>query len=152
MIARSGIRTHGRTPARSARSSALWSVDFLDSVTFYGLLVIILLSLVPYGTVDATFRSLLAIGVGFIACARFARAVLDRKHLFEQPLLLLPLGGILVLAVIQLIPVGGGNPVSSDPYETRTFIINFATLVLAAEVLLATTNSGSRLKALVALV
>ena len=65
----------------------------------------------------------------------------------------MPLAGIVIIAIIQILPLPllSAKTISSDPYETKIFIMTFATLLVAGEVLFYYTNSERRLKALIAL-
>jgi O-antigen ligase len=124
-------------------------------IVFYGVLSAIILSAIPYGTTEPIFKSLLCVVVCVLAVIRVGSQVsLDRAFRLSQPRIFLPLVGILVLAIIQLVPLPflQSQTISVDPYETKIFIISFATVIIAGEVLSFYTGTPNSLKALIATV
>lgn len=124
---------------------------FLEKFAFYGSLLLILLTAIPYGTVDPWYKSFFVFAVCIFVSLRICFGILTNTLLFRDLGLLAPLLGILLLAIIQVIPFSG-KTISFDIYETKKFILTFAGIILIGEVLLYFTRSGRHLRFLVYLV
>jgi O-antigen ligase len=126
----------------------------VERIAFGGLLIVVCLSAIPFGTVDTFSKSLLVVCICVIALVRAIQGAVERSFRISEPFLFLPLVGILLLAIIQTLPLPfvGGKPISSDPFETKIFVVTFAGLLIAGEVLFYYTNSGQRLKALISVI
>ena len=123
------------------------------AAAFYGLLLLTLAVAIPYGTVDPWAKGSFVVAASILAALRVISGLLDRRFRFASVGLLLPLVGVLALAVLQVIPVTStGAVISLDPYETKTFILVFGSLIVCYEALLALTTSPGRLRLLVAAV
>lgn len=127
-------------------------VRTLENIAFYGLLAVIFLSAIPYGSVGPIARSLVIVSICVIAVIRIVHGALTRSNRISAPTIFLPLAGILLLAIVQMLPLTGQKPISRDPHETKIFIVTFAALVIAGEVLIYFTNSRRRLQTLILLV
>jgi O-antigen ligase len=136
----------------------------LERTAFYGLIITIALAAIPYGTVDAWFKSMFVSLACLFAALRIIEAILSGTFPLVKFSLLAPAFGILLLAIVQILPLDSwagnnlfsatrfGNTISFDSFETRNFIFIFTGLLLTAETLLRYTNSKRRLIALVCLV
>jgi len=124
-----------------------------ERTVFYGLLLTIFLTAIPYGTVDPWFKSLFVVLICIFAAFRIVLSVLVGKgaELFADRLFFAPLLGILLLAVIQIIPFRN-SVISLDVFETKSFIVTFAALILTGEILLHYTTTAKRLRNLIYLV
>jgi O-antigen ligase len=150
------------TTRREPEAKPVWR--YLEAIIFYGLLVVISLTAIPYGTVEPW-------SVGLFECAVFALgAIWFLTGLFKDnwrlpPLrLLLPLLALVVFLALQTINFGGGGSgaaelqgalrgtISADPYETRLTILRLLALTLVFVLLLSQANSRGRLRALIYLV
>jgi O-antigen ligase len=136
---------------------------YLEGIIFYGLLVVIALTAIPYGTVEPW-------SIGLFECAVFALGALwFLTGLFKNnwrlpPLRLLwPLLALLVFLGLQTINFGGsgGGPglpgalrgtISADPYETQLTLLRLLSLTVAYVLLLGHATSRTRLRALIYLV
>lgn len=124
-----------------------------EVLAFYGLLATIFLFAIPYGTVAVWHKSLLVLSIGIFAGFRIIGGVLRGSFRIAEPSMLLPLGGVLCLAIIQTFSFPGfASAISVDPYETKVFIVTFGGLLVAGEILFFYTNSFHRLKCLIGLV
>ncbi len=134
-----------------------------ERTAFYGLSIVILLAAISYGTVDPWIKSSIVFLICLFASFRIFEGILAGSFSISDGRLLSPLLGILILAVIQLIPyfnlineVISPNPpgkiISYDPYETKVFILTFCALLLTGEILLRYTNTQRRLLFLIYLV
>ena len=128
-------------------------VGLFGTISFYALLVTIALFSIPYGAVGIWHKSLLILLVSVFAGFRILDSVTSRSFRVAEPLLLSPLFGILGVATLQIVPwPGAASAISVDPYETRSFILIFGAVIVAAEVLLFYTFTAHRLQCLIVLV
>lgn len=126
---------------------------FFGAISFYGLLVTILLSAIPYGSAQVWHKSLLIVAIAVFAGFRVIDCMSSRTFRIAESALLLPLAGVLSLALVQAVKWPGlSSPISAAPYETKSFILIFGAIVIAAELLFFYTNTKHRLKWLLALV
>lgn len=129
--------------------------DYLESTAFYLLLTFIVLSAIPYGTVESWSRSFFVLSICLIAAIRVAAIFLNGSPLFSNGSPIFPLAGLLGLAIIQIIPwsfASSGGTISLDTEATKNFILIFSGLIIAAEILLSLTTTQKRLKSLIMLV
>ncbi|NOT49408.1 MAG: O-antigen ligase family protein [Acidobacteria bacterium] len=153
------MKIGGAKGLRNITSRALESgrrfsaVGLFGSVPFYALLVAIAIFSIPYGAVGTSYKSLLVLVVSVIAGFRIIDGFASRSLRIAEPRLLAPLFGILGLAILQTVQwPGAASAISVDPYETKSFILIFAAVVVTAEVLFFYTTTAHRLKCLVVLV
>ncbi len=132
----------------------------LNPLIFYALLVLIAASGVRYGTVEAWWVAAFEAGIFALVGLWAIESWLNQTGHIRNYRLLWPLVGILLLAVIQIIPSTAGSsagsnatlPISFDPYETGRFVFKLLALILAGGLMLGHTGTRSRLRALVHLV
>ncbi|MGH9970462.1 MAG: O-antigen ligase family protein [Pyrinomonadaceae bacterium] len=136
----------------------------LDGTAFYGVLVLIGLTAVPYGTVDPWWESIFEFAVfGFtilwLVEGSFRGAWWGKEHW-----ILLPLFALVLFAIIQTLPLGrfvGGDAlggtlatrtISADPFETWRFSQKLLAITLTLGLLLRYASSERRLVILAYLV
>ena len=120
----------------------------IGQIGFYGLLASIFLSALPLGTAGPISKSALCFSICIFAGFRVtAQIYSDGTFRLSRPYIFLPLAGILALAVLQLL-----FALTLDPYETRVFIISFATVLIAGEALSYYATTPLSIKALIATV
>ncbi len=132
----------------------------LGNVVFYSLLAVIFLSAIPNGTADDWMISAVSVLLLFCGLLRIFESLLTQKFRIAEPKLLLPLAGILLLAFVQLgVAYGTGSDSyvaktlgTTNPYETRKFILLFLALLMTAEMLFHYTTDRRRLITLIVLV
>lgn len=122
------------------------------SIAYGGTIVLIFLAAIPFGTVEPWHKGLVVVAVSCLGLLRVADGLFRGSFRLAEPMLLLPLTGIIGLALVQLIPVADGRPSTLDPYATRSFILVFASLLICAEILFHYTRGERQLRHLVALV
>ena len=146
----------GAPPALSAdRRIRLLTV--LDPAIFYGLIAIMVLAAVPYGTHEAWSESLFECAVFFLAWLWIVHGLFEGSWRIGNTRLLAPMLGLVALAVLQSVAWwqvdSAGEKVwlalSSDFFETRAFAFKMAALVLAALLVIRFTSSAKRLGILV---
>lgn len=119
----------------------------LERVAFYGLLSLLPLAAIPYGTVQpwwvALFNSLV-----FIFCSfRIVEAMLRRDFRISGLSILLPIFALCALAAIQTVQIGFLR--STDPHETWRFTFRVLAFAVAGESLLRYTSTRRRFELLV---
>jgi O-antigen ligase len=117
----------------------------IESAVFYGLLVIILLTSIPNGTVDAWLVSMLVFLVFLAVAMRVIEAVLTQRFALAEPLMLSPLIGILLLTGYHYYSSAG----SANRYEIREFFLTFLAITLLLETLFRYTTKTKRLSYLI---
>lgn len=135
---------------------------FLGIVSFYGIMTVVFLSAIPYGTVDHWSTSFLTFFLYFFSVCRILDTVVNNKFSFGNVSLFAPLYGVVLVALVQLIPfkeifntsnTSSLNQITSlDPFETKKFILFLFGLLLTGQTLFEYTNSKKRMLCLVYLV
>lgn len=136
----------------------------LDRIIFYWLLTTIVLTAIPYGTVEPWSEALFEIIIFALGALWVLEGWLSGSWRVTGFSLLLPLLAAALFALMQTIPLPGPVPeqtakldgvwhsLSADPYETRLFTLKLLALTLAFALLLRYTSSQRRLRALIYLV
>ncbi len=132
----------------------------LDRVIFSATLLLIVLTAIPYGSVEFWWTSLFEVGVFAITMLWMVEALVgDGWRLKRVYWLALPPALLILFSLLQTIPSGGAAPsqqqgsfwyaVSADPFETWAFALRLAALTLLGMLLLRFTTSSRRLHAVV---
>jgi O-antigen ligase len=133
----------------------------LGTIVFASLLVLIVLTAIPYGTAEAWWKA-------FFVCAVFALTIiwLIEGLLSESPItsgwsLVVPIAALSLLSFLQTLSIGragslpGGitlapwTAISVDPYQTQFFMAQLLALMLAGIFLIRYVSSESRLRTLI---
>jgi O-antigen ligase len=134
---------------------------FLEGVIFCGVLTLISLTAVPYGTVDAWWESIFESAAFILGILWILEATLGCSGLVREHRLLLPLFALVVFALIQSLPLGksAGGPAlagtfvnhaaSADPFETWRFALKLSAITLTLGLLLRYVSSVTRLQILI---
>ena len=113
----------------------------LSGIIFVWLSVILVFATIAYGAVDTWALGFLSIFTGLLTILWFIDAILKKQFSFSVNSLQLPLIGLLLIGIIQLLPIGVANvpndllsiPASSalsiDPNTTRLAVV-FLTIYL----------------------
>ncbi|HEY0101343.1 MAG TPA: O-antigen ligase family protein [Pyrinomonadaceae bacterium] len=129
----------------------------LGAAIFYAALSLILLTAIPYGTVETWSIALFEIIVFTLGALWMAEGALGGGFWLrrEHASLLAPLVLVSLYAYLQSVVPVGVTPlnlrevISADPYETRLFALQFFALTTFAALLLRYTTNRRRLLALV---
>jgi O-antigen ligase len=129
----------------------------LDQVIFSGLIAIIVLTAIPYGTADSWSKALFEAAVFFLAFLWIVYGLIDGSWRISNTRLIAPLLALLVLAVVQSlawwrVDTSGEKvwfALSSDPFETRIFAFRIAALILVFVLVTRFTTDSKRLAVLV---
>jgi O-antigen ligase len=139
------IKMQGQHPIHSSA---------LSSVIFIGLLAIVSLTPIPYGSVERWWTAAFDVAVFALAALWFVDCGLSRRFPSRAQLWFLsPLLGCALYAFIQTIPFGhestplGSLPraISFDPYQTKLFTITFLALTFVLAMLLQYVSNRKRL-------
>jgi len=132
-------------------------LSLLDGSIFYGVIAVIAITAIPYGTVDSWSESLFECAVFFLTLLWIVHGFIQGSWRIGNLRLLLPVIGLVLLAVGQSIAWAktdlAGEKVwitlSADPFETWAFAFRMAALVLAALLVIRFTSNTRRLGILV---
>lgn len=160
----------GETGTGKTKISRFEKLDVGDTasrasgVVFFVLCLIPILATALYGGVDTGTWVLISILAGVLALAWIADAWLGKGFPVYRSVLLLPIAGMIMIGVIQLVPVFSGGlpndllavqydqPISMDPYSTRFFVIRLVVYFVFFAAALTYLNTEQRLKRLTTIV
>jgi O-antigen ligase len=135
--------------------------SLLERVIFWGTLGLISLSAIPYGTADAKWESFFETAVFVLTTLWLTTSLLGAQFWNSEHRVLLPLGALILLALIQSVPLwsSSGGPalaggfvrhaLSVDPFETWRFVLKLSALALSFGMLLSFAANLQRLQILV---
>jgi O-antigen ligase len=136
----------------------------LEAAIFYGLLILIALVAVPYGTVDPLWESIFEAAVFGLTILWLIEGSLRGTWWGREHRLLIPLFGLVAFAFVQSMALwtydGGAAlagtrlswTISADPFETRRFAYKLLAVTLTLGLLLRYASTVRRLRILVYLV
>lgn len=133
---------------------------FLERLIFYGLLVIVALAAIPYGTVEPWWIALFECAIFTLGALWFLTGLAKSDWRLPATPLLWPLVALVIFVSLQTIDFGGQRgtaeiegalrgTISADPYETRLVILKLLALSLTLVLLLRHATSHRRLRALI---
>jgi O-antigen ligase len=120
----------------------------LSAVIFAGLLLIITLSSVPYGSVEPGWTALFEAVVFMFAALWAVEGALSGRWVARAHVLVLPGLALAAYALLQSLSLSG-EPLSFDPFETRLVALKLLTYTALLALLLRYTDSERRLRALI---
>jgi len=119
----------------------------MNMAIFLLILAIPAFSTVLYGAVDSAtwvFISVIWLGIILLWLAESWKA---GGFVFDTNLLQLPLAGLLLIGLVQLLPFGGGaGALSLDPYSTRFFVLRLVIYTVFFAACLAFVNDENRIR------
>lgn len=140
------------------KSSANEKVSRLSGAVFFFLCLIPVFSTIAFGGVDAWAIGLNSIFCAVLAILWLADSWFSKEFRYHSSLLQLPLVGLLLTGLIQLLPLrsfdNSGNllsisavsSLSLDPYSTRFFVIQLIGYIIFFAVALTFINSQKRMQ------
>ena len=142
----------------SQESKPVWL--YLERIIFYGLLVVISLTAIPYGTVEPWWIALFECSVFAAGVLWFLTGLLKSEWRLPSKRLLWPLIALVLFIALQTINFGGprataevqgtlSGTISADPYESRLVILKLLALMLTFVILQSYAHSHRRLRALI---
>ncbi|HEX8650884.1 MAG TPA: O-antigen ligase family protein [Pyrinomonadaceae bacterium] len=143
--------TVGNVSVRAAR--------LLSRVIFYGLLSLLALAAIPYGTAEVWWTSLFESAVFTLTALCIVESTLSGEYFVREHRMLLPLCALILFIFAQSLPLSRGatgalgiplwNAISADPYESRLVALKFIAFALVGALLLRYTSTRRRLRALI---
>jgi len=132
-------------------------ISLLDGSIFYGLIAVIVLTAIPYGTVDAWSQALFECAMFFLTLLWIVHGFIQGSWRIGNLRLLAPLIGLVLLAAVQSVAwwktdLAGEQvwfALSADPFESWVFAFRVGALVLAALLVIRFTSTTNRLGILV---
>ena len=116
------------------------------AVFFYSLLGVVALTAVPYGAAEPWWKACFECAVFLIASAAVIHRVVRADYERQKLRMFLPFIGLVLYALFQTIPLkANGEAISADGFETRSFIVELASLVVLAWLIRFLVNSQRRL-------
>ena len=149
---RSRSSSRARTPHIKVVADNRTSFSMLGRIAYFGTLMAIAVSAIPHGTVEPRHKGFLVVSISVLGILRVLDGLLNSDNRVAEWRLIAPMVGVIAIAFIQLLPILGGSPLSLEPYNTRSFILVFAAVIISAEILFYYARSVARLKELVVLV
>lgn len=133
----------------------------LSGIILVLLLVIMILATIAYGAVDPWALGFLSIGAGLITTLWLADSFFKKEFTFNTNLLQLPLLGLILIGLIQILPLGSSsvskdllsisasNTLSIAPYTTQLAVVLLIIYLIFFAAALTFINSQSRLRIVV---
>ena len=135
---------------------------FFDKTVFSGLLVLLALSAVPYGTVEPWWKAAFVCGVFLICIVAIVETLISGECTIGGARgILLPMIALSGLALIQTISfrsadadpavanLGAWNAISADPYQTRFFVLQLLALTACLALLYRYCRTQARINLLI---
>jgi O-antigen ligase len=132
---------------------------FASSLAFLTICVAVVLTTLAYGTVHYWAMAIFAASAAGLVCLWCVDGLVLRSVQLSRNVLQLPLLGLIVLGLIQLLPLrpadNAGLPLSParalslDPYSTRLFLVQIIGLVVYFVATLIFTDTPRRLRSIV---
>jgi O-antigen ligase len=156
----SSPRARDDLAARTDPDSTASVTRLIGRVVFYGLLVLMVLTAVPYGTVEPWSEAVFECAV-FALCMLFViEGYLSGSWRIDGLALLYPVIALVGLSLLQSVSLWPANvaaasggkvwfAISADPYESRRFALKLASLTIAGALLMRYTTTRQRLKTVI---
>jgi len=153
--------TPGRPPRATRAGEPQEARTLASRFIILVLCLAVVLSTLAFGAVQSWALAIFQAGACLVALLWTLDAWRTRRLRFSRNLLQLPLAGLLLVGVVQLLPLGGaadgaggltGAPVKAltlDPYATRFVLLQLGSLLVYFCAALVFTDSPSRLRLLV---
>jgi len=132
---------------------------FLDCAIFYGVLVVIVVTAIPYGTVQPWWIAFFECLVFVLGMLGIVEGLMAGRWSIKELSIATPLVLLVLFILFQSVPLFAGtdNPglpkltlaISADPYNTRLVAVRLFALIIAGGLLLIYTSSTRRLRALI---
>jgi O-antigen ligase len=129
----------------------------LDRGIFHGLIAVVVLTAIPYGTIDPWSEALFECAVFLLTLLWVVHGLCEGSWRIGNLRLVLPMIGLVILAIVQSVTWwktdAAGEQVwwaiSADPFESWAFAFRMGALVLAALLVIRFTSNLNRLGILV---
>jgi O-antigen ligase len=164
MASQSSIANRVDSPAPAADDPASPKqrvAKVLGTIVFASLLVLIILTAIPYGTAEAWWKAFFVCAVSVLTIIWLIEGLLSETEFVTGWSLVIPIAALALLSFFQTLSIGhsGALPgaitgapwtaISVDPYQTRFFMAQLLALMLAGVFLTRYGSSESRLRTLI---
>src|SRR6185369_1402666 len=110
--------------------------NLLNKLVFGALVALIVLTAIPYGTVEPWWKAAFVCGVFAICIFAFIESLITGKIEIRGKSVLLPMLALSAFAFLQTLSLGAStegnlqvwNTISADPYQTRFFTLQMLAL------------------------
>jgi O-antigen ligase len=152
------LRQAARGDSAASRTGIIpETVSWLDHFVFYGLIATLILTAMPYGTVDAWSQALFECAIFGLTLLWIVHGYVNRNWRIGNIRLLLPPIALVIWALAQSITWGKTDAaglkvwvaLSADPFETWLFVLRMSALILSALLTIRFTSNSARLGILV---
>lgn len=120
----------------------------LSAVIFSGLVCVVLLSAIPYGSVEPAWTAVFEAAVFLLAALWAVEGALSGGWLTRAHLVAAPGLALAAYAFIQSVTLGAGGAISFDPYETRLVALKLLAYTCFLALALRYADGERRLRAL----
>jgi O-antigen ligase len=150
--------------ADQATSPSQRAARLLGTVVLTTLLLLIVLTAIPYGTAEAWWKALFVCAVFALTCLWLIEGWLSGSWLNDGWFIVCPIAALLFLSFIQTLSIRSGpvapgglaiapsTAISLDPYQTRFFLAQLLALLLAGVFLFRYAATERRLRTVINLV
>lgn len=133
----------------------------LGTIVFISLLGLIVFTAIPYGTAEAWWKAFFVCAVFALAILWLIEGLLSDSWIRDGWSLILPILALAFLSILQTVTFGhssekpGGisfppwNAISADPYQTRFFVFQLLSLMLAGVFLFRYASTEGRLRTVI---
>jgi len=129
----------------------------LNKLVFGALIALIVLTAIPYGTVEPWWKAAFVCGVFAICIFAFIESLITGKIEIRGKSVLLPMLALSALAFLQTLSLGAStegtlqvwNTISADPYQTRFFTLQMLALTAFLALLYNYASTERRIRVLV---
>jgi O-antigen ligase len=148
--------------AAEEHTARLRIAEFLNRTVFVGLVLLLAISAIPYGTVEPWWKAAFVSAVFLICIAAIVESLLsDEWRIGGSRGILLSMLALCGLALIQTISIRSGsadpaiatlgqwNAISADPYQTRFFALQFLALTTCLALLYRYCSTKIRISVLI---
>jgi O-antigen ligase len=143
----------------SPRGAALLVAHFLGNAIFVSLLVLIVFTAIPYGTVEGWWKAFFVCLVSALCIAWIIEGLLSGSWAISGLAILAPLVALATFSFLQSLPLGtqaapgisysSWQAISAAPFDTRFFLLQLLGLIFAAALLFRYVSTERRLGALI---
>ena len=149
-------------PARPARQTRVATV--IGKVVFGSLLGLIVVTAIPYGTTQPWWRAAFVCALFMLAILWLIEGYLENSWFGGIGWLVIPIVALAIFSLLQTLQLPGTtairglaghvpwNAISADPYQTRFFILELLSLVIAGVLISRYAHSEKRVRLLMNLI
>ena len=145
---RSSAAPEATSRARGVGTRAESVARVLSAVIFAGLLAVVPLSSIPYGSVEPGWTALFEALIFLLAALWAVEGALSGRWVSRAHVVAAPGLALALYALLQSVSVWGGGALSFDPYETRLVALELLAYATFLALALRYVDSGRRLRAL----